>query len=68
MKREEFKSKYSREVYLGDGLYASFDGYYITLRAPREFRDHFVALEPQVFDELLAYKEGIYADAKLITD
>jgi hypothetical protein len=25
-----------REEYLGDGLYASFDGYQIRLRAPRE--------------------------------
>jgi len=24
-----------KEVYLGDGLYASFDGYAIRLRAPR---------------------------------
>jgi hypothetical protein len=28
------------EVYLGDGLYASFDGYQIRLRAPREGGDH----------------------------
>jgi hypothetical protein len=26
----------SQETYLGDGLYASFDGFMITLRAPRE--------------------------------
>jgi hypothetical protein len=68
MKREEFKNKYSKEVYLGDGLYASFDGYQVILRAPREFVDHHVALEPSVFDRLLAYRENIYADAKLIID
>lgn len=28
------------ETYIGDGLYASFDGYMITLRAPREHGDH----------------------------
>lgn len=30
----------SGEVYLGDGLYASHDGYQIKLRAPREGGDH----------------------------
>jgi hypothetical protein len=34
-----------RETYLGDGLYASFDGYQIRLRAPRENGDHEVFLE-----------------------
>ena len=38
------------ETYLGDGLYASCDGFQITLRAPREFGDHFVALEPAVLE------------------
>jgi hypothetical protein len=28
------------ETYLGDGLYASFDGWQIRLRAPRENGDH----------------------------
>jgi hypothetical protein len=43
-----------KETYLGDGLYASFDGFMFTLRAPREGGDHWVGLEPQVmeaFDE-----------------
>jgi len=43
------------ETYLGDGLYASFDGWYLTLRAPREGGDHWVALEPPVFVELMAF-------------
>jgi hypothetical protein len=33
------------ETYLGDGLYASFDGYQVKLRAPREGGDHEVFLE-----------------------
>jgi len=37
-----------KEVYLGDGLYASFDGFMFTLRAPRSGGDHWVALEPDV--------------------
>jgi len=38
------------EIYLGDGLYASFDGYAFTLRAPREHGDHYVVLEPFMID------------------
>lgn len=47
------------ESYLGDGLYASFDGFTIWLRAPREGGDHYVGLEPAVFVELLRYAEEI---------
>lgn len=35
-------------MYLGDGLYASFDGYQIKLRAPRAGGDSEVFMEPQV--------------------
>jgi hypothetical protein len=41
-----------REEYLGDGLYASFDGWQVILRAPREGGDHVVALEPEVYRSL----------------
>ncbi len=34
-----------REVYLGDGLFASWDGWQVKLRAPREGGDHVVYLE-----------------------
>ncbi len=43
------------ETYLGDGLYASFDGQHIRLRAPREGGDHFVALERDVYHSLLRW-------------
>lgn len=66
MTPEEFKNKYSQETYLGDGLYAHFDGYQFWLRAPREEGDHEVALEPPVFDELLKYRAQVYIDANLI--
>lgn len=36
------------ETYLGDGLYASFDGWQIKLRAPRGYDNHEVYLEPTV--------------------
>ena len=47
------------ETYLGDGLYASFDGWSIILRAPRSNGDHFVGLEPEVFASLLAYQKAM---------
>ena len=43
------------EIYLGDGLYASYDGWMIKLRAPREDGDHVVYLEPTVWRALLAW-------------
>lgn len=46
------------ETYLGDGLYASFDGFMIILRAPRTGGDHFVGLEPVVFRQLLEFAKG----------
>lgn len=51
----------SRETYLGDGLYASFDGWQITLRAPREGGDHYVALEPQVLEAFERYVKVLRA-------
>ena len=35
------------DAYLGDGVYASFDGYQIWLKTERETGWHAVALEPQ---------------------
>ena len=40
------------ETYLGDGLYASFDGFQIVLRAPREQGDHVIALEASAYRAL----------------
>ena len=45
------------ERYLGDGLYASFDGFQIRLRAPRGDADHEVYLEPST---LLAFEEFVH--------
>lgn len=36
------------KTYLGDGLYARFDGYAVILSAPREHGEHWVCLEPEV--------------------
>jgi hypothetical protein len=47
------------ESYLGDWLYATFDGFQITLRAPRAGGDHFVALEPEVYTALIRFADSI---------
>jgi len=47
------------EEYLGDGLYAKFDGFEMTLRAPREFGDHWVVLEPATMAKFLDYAERV---------
>ena len=43
------------EAYLGDGLYVSFDGWTLWLRAPRENGDHLVGLDPAVYNALRSY-------------
>lgn len=48
-----------KETYLGDGLYASFDGWQIILRAPRSGGDHWVALEPEVWRALSRFAESL---------
>lgn len=47
------------ELYLGDGLYASMDSMgQIILHAPRGADgDHFVALEPEVFQSFISWCE-----------
>ena len=47
------------ETYLGDGLYASFDGWHVILRVPRDGGDHVVALEPEVLSALHNYLEAL---------
>ncbi len=48
------------ETYLGDGLYAWFDGFMVTLRAPREYGgNHWVALEPEVMKDFQRYLHSV---------
>jgi hypothetical protein len=49
-----------KEVYLGDGCYASYDGYMLKLRAPRIGGDHEVYLEPDVMQAFMAFVERAY--------
>ena len=51
----------SDETYLGDGLYARFDGFQIVLRAPRPEGDHYVALEPEVYEELRRFASRVWS-------
>jgi hypothetical protein len=47
----------NRETYIGDGVYCSWDGWQVKLRAPRDGGDHVVFLEDgltlQAFFEFL---------------
>jgi hypothetical protein len=49
----------NNEIYRGDSLYASFDGYQFCLRAPREHGDHAVYLEPFVLRAFDEYRQAI---------
>jgi hypothetical protein len=48
-----------RETYLGDGLYASFDGWQIRLRAPRDGGDHEVYLDAAVLKAFLQFLDAL---------
>lgn len=60
----KFKKKWEKETYLGDGLYASFDGYQIMLRATRLSGDHYIALEPDVMKVFVLYDEMLRSDIR----
>lgn len=49
----------SRPRYLGDGVYASFDGYQIWLAA-NDHRNLVIALEPGVMSALVDYAEDVF--------
>lgn len=44
-----------RKRYIGDGVYASFDGWNIWLRTKRDNGMHEIALEPEVYASLVNY-------------
>lgn len=56
-----------QETYIGDGIYASFDGWQIRLRTPRGMEDHEVFLEPGVWASLVEYVKSLNrADAESV--
>jgi hypothetical protein len=52
-----------QETYLGDGVYASFDGYQIWLAA-NHHENKVLALEPEVFARLCEYAEMLMVKGK----
>lgn len=48
----------TRETYLGDAVYASFDGFQIWLRTG-DGNDQHIALEPTTYLNLLAYAKTL---------
>jgi hypothetical protein len=52
------------EEYLGDGLYASFDGYQVRLRAPRDGGDHEVYLDAATLQAFMQFLDGLPTTAR----
>lgn len=48
------------ETYIGDGCYASFDGYQIKLRVPCDHDDQEVCLERRTFEGLLQFARSYW--------
>ena len=53
-----------QETYLGDGLYARFDGYQIVLRAPIPGGDRRIFLEPEVYAALTKFANQVWETTK----
>lgn len=50
-----------KETYLGDGVYASFDGYQICLRAKRGITDDYIYLDANLYTSLIGFvNEKVY--------
>ena len=45
----------TKETFIGDGVYASFDGYQIDLRAPRAHGSDHIILERALLKSLIQY-------------
>jgi len=52
------------QTYLGDGVYASFDGYQIWLRADRFGAEQAIAVEPEVLAQLVRYAAKVFGGQK----
>lgn len=46
-------------VYLGDGLYASYNGYHLMLKTVGEDQENVIFLEPEVFDNLMEFAKRV---------
>lgn len=56
------------DIYLGDGVYASFDGYHVVLDLRAQDSTTRIALEPAVLDALTAYVAKIRHAAEASSD
>ena len=56
---ERILERMKQKVYLGDGLYAAFDGYQIILSAQRDDITHWIGLEPETQYLLDQYKKQL---------
>lgn len=52
-----------QQTYLGDGVYASFDGYQIWL-AVNHHTNNVVAIEPSVMESLMHYAAKVWGTPK----
>lgn len=52
----------TRSEYIGDGVYASFDGYHINL-AVNHHENHAVAIEAPTLRGLIRYAVGVFGKA-----
>ena len=44
-----------RKTYIGDGVYAEYDGFGVKLSAPRLYGEHWIYLEPEMLADLYAW-------------
>lgn len=49
-----------KKIYLGDGVSAQFDGWYIWLSTEREDGEHRIALEPANMSELIRLADQVW--------
>lgn len=54
-------------TYIGDGVYASFDGYQVWLETHRDFFKERIAIEAGTFEQLLNYSKQHPTYRELIT-
>jgi hypothetical protein len=64
-KEREMEDMKEFDAYLGDGVYASFDGIHIWLAANHP-ENKTVALDPSVFDNLVAYEKRLTLSAMAV--
>jgi len=53
------------ESYLGDGVYAEFDGLSVILKTARDDSTHMIYLEPHVIENMLVFCSQFYDINKL---